>query len=315
MWEINRIMAKYGLIGDPIKGSGSPALFEAAYKNVKGGEYSYDLIEGSDFEASFQRFIDEYAAVNVTAPFKELAYSKVLEMARKGDGAVSGPAARIGATNLLVKGSNGIEAYNSDFTGIVTAVVEAYFPGIVEEFIGNFGDKFFVKMHQFFLMTLSRTFSRQPQALVVGCGGAGRAAAVAAAELGFATILMNRTPEKAQAIAEAMPEYGFLPDLISDFKEAVKECDLVIYTLPMALPEIAEFSADDFAGEDSGQRKVILEANYKTPSFDDEARMKLASADCTYISGRRWLLYQALTGYSIMTGLQPDLKAISEVVY
>ena len=40
-------MAKYGLIGDPIKGSGSPALFEAAYKGVKGGEYSYDLIEGA----------------------------------------------------------------------------------------------------------------------------------------------------------------------------------------------------------------------------------------------------------------------------
>ena len=79
-------MAKYGLIGDPIKGSGSPALFEAAYKGVKDGEYSYDLIEGSDFEASFQRFIDEYAAVNVTAPFKERAYSKVLEMVRKGEG-------------------------------------------------------------------------------------------------------------------------------------------------------------------------------------------------------------------------------------
>ena len=83
-------MAKYGLIGDPIKGSGSPALFEAAYKGVKGGEYSYDLIEGGDFEKSFQRFIDEYAAVNVTAPFKERAYSKVLEMVRKGEGADRG---------------------------------------------------------------------------------------------------------------------------------------------------------------------------------------------------------------------------------
>lgn len=308
-------MAKYGLIGDPIKGSGSPALFEAAYKGVKDGEYSYDLIEGSDFEASFKKFIDGYLAVNVTAPFKELAYSKVLEMARKGEGTLSGPAARIGAANLLVNGPDGVEAHNSDFTGIVTAVVEAYFPGIVEEFIGNFGDKFFVKMHQFFLMTLGRTFNRQPQALVVGCGGAGRAAAVAAAELGFATILMNRTLEKAQAITEAMPEYGFLPDPVSDFKEAVKECDLVIYTLPVALPEIAAFTADDFACEDSGRHKVVLEANYKTPSFDEDAVMKLVSADCTYVSGRRWLLYQALTGYSLMTGLQPDLKAMSEVVY
>lgn len=305
-------MAKYGLIGDPIKGSCSPMLFGAAYGGMKDGEYSYDLIEGGDFETSFEKFMNEYAAVNVTSPFKELAFSKVLELAGKGQGTVSGPAGRIGATNLLVKGSKGIEAYNSDFTGIVTAVVEAYFPGIVEEFIGNFGDRFFIKMHQFFLMTLSRTFSRQPQALVVGCGGAGRAAAVAAAELGFATILMNRTPEKAQAIAESMPEYGFLSDPISDFKEAVKECDLVIYTLPMALPEIADFTADDFAGEESGQHKVILEANYKSPSFDDEARMKMAAADCTYISGRKWLLYQALTGYSVMTGVQPDFKAMRE---
>lgn len=30
-------MAKYGLIGDPIKGSGSPALFEAAYKERRTG--------------------------------------------------------------------------------------------------------------------------------------------------------------------------------------------------------------------------------------------------------------------------------------
>ncbi len=307
-------MAKYGLIGDPIKGSGSPALFKAAYKGVSEGECSYDLIEGGDFEMSFRRFLDEYAAVNVTAPFKEPAYSRVVEMARKGEGSVSGPAARIGATNILVKGKNGVEAYNSDFTGVVTAVVEAYFPGIVEEFIGNFGDRFFVKMHQFFLMTLGRTFNRQPQALVVGCGGAGKAAAVAAAELGFATILMNRTQEKARAIAESIPEYGFLPDPITDFREAVKECDLVIYTLPVALPEIAEFTADDFAGEDSGRRKVILEANYKTPSFDQEARMKLSAADCTYIPGNRWLLYQALTGYPIMTGRQPDLKAMSEVL-
>lgn len=310
------VMEKYGLIGDPIKWSGSPALFAAAYS----GKYSYDLIEGGDFEASFGRFLSEYASVNVTSPFKERAYSRILDLARKGEGAVSGPAARIGAANLLVRTDRGVEAHNSDFTGIVTSVVEAYFPGIVEEFIGNFGDRFFVKMHQFFLMTLSRTFSRQPQALVVGCGGAGRAAAVAAAELGFATMLMNRTPQKAQAIAEQMPEYGFLPDPMSDFKEAVKECDLVIYTLPAALPEIGELTAEDFAysyteeGVGGGQPKVILEANYKTPSFDGAARQKIASADGIYIPGTRWLLYQGLTGYSLMTGEQPDLKAMATAI-
>ena len=301
------------MIGDPIATSKSPLLFETGYKGKEqpdGSAYSYDLIEGVDFEESYRRFEEEYSAINVTAPFKEQAYAKVEELAELGKGLVSGPVARIGATNLLVKTTEGIAAHNSDFTGIIACIAEAYYPGIVEEFLKEYGDRFFIKLHQFFLMSLSRRFYQQPQALIVGCGGAGRAAAVAAGELGFGTVLMNRTIEKAQAIVEAMPEYGFIADPMTDFKEAVKECDLIIYTLPMALPEIAEFTADDFAGEGACDGKVILEANYKNPSFDEEARFKLNSAGGTYIPGDRWLLYQALTGYPFMTGITPDLPAM-----
>ena len=77
-------MGKYGLIGDPIAKSKSPALFEAAYRGQEmadGSTYSYDLIEGADFEESFRRFEEDYIAVNVTAPFKEQAYAKVEELA------------------------------------------------------------------------------------------------------------------------------------------------------------------------------------------------------------------------------------------
>lgn len=309
-------MRRFGLIGDPISNSGSPSLFRAAYRDEEqedGSPYSYDLIEGSNFEASWDKFIKEYSAVNVTAPFKEKAYAKAEELSELGKGLVSGPAARIGAANLLVKTREGIAAHNTDFSGIVIAVAEAYFPGIVEEFIKEYGSDFYIRIHQFFLMSLGRRFTSQPQALIVGCGGAGRAAAVAAAELGFATVLMNRTPEKASDIAEAMPEYDFLVDPIADFKAAVRECDLVIYTVPTALPQVSELSADDFLqGGCSCDSKVILEANYKDPSFDDVARMKIASAEGIYVPGTRWLLYQALTGYPIMTGLKPDLDAMRQ---
>ena len=308
---------KYGLIGDPIATSKSPLLFEAGYKGQEqpdGSVYSYDLIEGPDFEESFRKFEEEYLAINVTAPFKEAAYAKVETLAESGKGVITGPVARIGATNLLVKTTEGIAAYNSDFTGIIVAVAEAYYPGITREFINEYQERFFIKLHQFFIMSLGRRFYQQPQALIVGCGGAGRAAAVAAGELGFGTVLMNRTLEKAQAIAEDMPEYGFIPDPIKDFKEAVKECDLIIYTLPTALPEIEEFTADDFAGEGACEGKVILEANYKNPSFDEVARAKLAATDGIYIPGEKWLLYQALTGYPYMTGLTPDLDAMEAVL-
>ena len=46
-------MKKFGLIGHPIAHSLSPALFKAAFD----GKYTYDLIEGDDFEQSYKKFL------------------------------------------------------------------------------------------------------------------------------------------------------------------------------------------------------------------------------------------------------------------
>ena len=304
-------MEKFGIIGDPVKGSRRPAIFKAGYD----GKYDYDLIEGSDFEKSWNRFLSEYKAVNVTAPFKENAFRKVLGLAAEGKGEVSGPCMKIKATNLLVKTARGIEAHNSDFTGIVLSVAEALYPGIVAEFYRNFGTEAYIKIHQFFRQNLMNIYSKEPQALIVGCGGAGKAAAVAAAELGYSTALMNRTPERAAAIADALPEYRFLCVPVSDFKESVRECDLVIYTLPVGIEDIAGLTVEDFQGEDRYESnrpgKVLLEANYKTPAFGSgDTALKMQEGGCQYVPGRRWHLYQALTGYSLMTGEQPDFSAM-----
>ena len=316
------IMAKFGIIGHPVQGSKSPELFREGYKHLSqpdGSAYSYDLIDTPDFGDAWARFIRDYRAVNVTAPFKEAAFRKVLELSREGKGLIAGPAARIGATNLLVKTAAGVEAHNSDFGGILLSVAEAYYPGIVAECMQEYGDRFLVKVHQFFRQNLGGIFLQQPQALVIGTGGAGRAAAVAAAELGFATALMNRTPEKAQALAEELPGYGFLVDPVADFRAALRECDLILYTLPVPLPEIAGLTVEDFAGEDryganARAGKILLEANYKTPAFAAAAD-RMEAAGCQYVSGRRWLLYQAVTGYSCMTGLQPDCAAMANAIF
>ncbi len=289
---------KFGLIGHPIAESQSPVLFEKAY----GGKYSYDLIEGKDFEASYQKFLDEYQAINVTAPFKQKAFEKVVALALEGKGSVSGPCFKIKASNILVKGPEGIEAHNSDFTGIILSVAEAYFPGLTSECYKQFGDRGYIKVHQFFKQNIGQLFAEKPQALIVGCGGAGRAAAVAAAEMGFDVALMNRTPEVAQALAAEMPEYSFIAVPMSDFTNSFRECELVIYTVPQAVDAIAGLTLDDFAGD---RTKVILEANYKTPAFSGEILKKLEYAGAFYIPGSIWLTNQALTGYSLMTGEEP----------
>ena len=50
---------------------------------------------------------------------------------------------------------------------------------------------------------------------------------------------------------------------------------------------------------------VILEANYKTPCLEGHGR--------AYVSGLRWLLYQAVAGYGIFTGESPDADAMFRI--
>ncbi len=298
-------------------------LFEKAF----GGKYVYDLIEGEDFEESWQKFLDEYQAINVTAPFKQKAFEKVVALAREGKGEISGPCFKIKASNLLLKGPEGIKAHNSDFTGIILSVAEAYFPGLTAECYKHFGSRGYIKVHQYFRQNIGTVFVEKPQALVVGCGGAGRAAAVAAAELGFDVALMNRTQETAQALADEMPEYNFICVPMSDFKNSVRECELVIYTASQKIEAIDNLSIDDFAGDNHNltsarkaqpdatygnptPSKVILEANYKTPAFNGAILDKIAFAGALYIPGKVWHTYQGVTGYGIMTGEEPDLEAL-----
>ena len=299
-------MNNYGLIGDPIAKSLSPALFNAGF----GGKYNYDLIEGASFGNSFKTFEERYKGINVTAPFKEDAF-------RRAD-IYTSYCSKIGAANILVKTGDGILADNSDFTGIILSIAEAYMPGLVRQFAAKYGEAMHKKVHLYLRQALTMLFSRKPQALIVGCGGAGRAAAVAAAELGFDTALMNRTPEKAQKIANEMPEYNFICDQMADFRAAVRECDLVIYTLPVKLDEIGILTAEDFEGEDRYQwlrpGKVILEANYRNPSFSGSVIDKVNAGGAQYVPGTKWLLYQALTGYLSLTGRIPDLNAMEQVI-
>ncbi len=304
-------MTKFGLIGNPIKNSRSPELFKNFYQD----KYSYELIEGDNFEEVWDRFIAEYQGINITAPFKELAYKKLVTQYLSKDNKleinISGPCVKIGATNLVIKTKHGFDMYNTDFDGFILSIAESYFPSIVKQCQQLYKDKFNIRVHQFVRDNLKDLFSKKPQALVVGCGGTGKAAAIACAELGFDTVIMNRSTNKVQAFTEKVSEYNFLPHPISDFREAVKECDLIIYTIPCALIDenqnnlIDSLSIEDYSGEerygDIQPSKVILDVNYQTEVFGSEAKDKISKASCQYFSGDRLLYYQALTGFSLLT--------------
>ena len=142
---------------------------------------------------------------------------------------------------------------------------------------------------------------RMGKALIVGLGGAGKAAAAAAESLGMEVIRMNRT----------IKDDTTRP--LDDFRECFREADIIIYNIPAAIPSLNELTDKDFA---TGKPKFIMEANYKNPSFDEAFinRMKEANPLAEYTGGKTWLLYQAVTGYELFTGEKPDLANMSDVL-
>ena len=272
--------SRFGLIGHPIARSLSPGLFRAAYD----GKYPYELIQGEDFEVSYQRFLEEYDGINVTAPFKELAYAKT---------DIRSEECRLArAANLLVKTPEGIKAYNSDLLGVRLWLQECT-DGV----------------------DTKKNCIQEMTALIVGTGGAGRAAAAAAVTLGLKVILMNRNIERAEKLAEDLMSMGYETTVraLEDFRECFREADIIIYNIPTRIPELDTLTDSDFA---TGNPKFTLEANYKDPSFDENLikRMTQANPLARHSGGRTWLLYQAWTGYEIFTGERPDLQRMSDVL-
>ena len=309
---------KFGLIGHPIAHSLSPALFKAGYD----GRYPYELIETADFEEAYERFLEGYDGINVTAPFKELAFAKA--------DILSPECKTIGATNLLVKTPKGIKAYNSDYLGVRMWLAEK---------LRNLGWKEMASTEPFDVLSacekratplaagigewlrnspvdcfneparsegvggvlFAADTHRMGKALIVGLGGAGKAATAAAESLGMEVIRMNRT----------IKDDTTRP--LDDFRECFREADIIIYNIPAATPALNELTDNDFA---PGKPKFIMEANYKNPSFDEAFinRMKEANPLAEYTGGKKWLLYQAVTGYELFTGEKPDLANMSDVL-
>lgn len=220
-----------------------------------GSTDTYELLEADSLEESMRMFNSEgFKGINVTAPYKE----EVLRFADRRDPLVD----LIGAANLLLKDNDVSHAYNTDCYGVMECI-----KGYV---------------------------SKRDKAVILGCGGAGRAAAVAAMNSGCEVTIVNRSWDKARDFSE---KTGTSCNKIDLLKEEVMRCKLFINTIPTP---IEMFDSIDFNG------KVVLEANYRSPQLAFVANR----FDAKYISGKSWLLYQAVQSFQLFTGIRPNLESM-----
>ena len=119
-----------------------------------------------------------------------------------------------------------------------------------------------------FFAVLSLLDSLDGDVAVVGFGGAGRAAFAASQALGKKTRVLHH----------------------DELRDPLKE-DIIIYTLPGAVE-----------GYSNMECRALLEANYKDPVCRN-----LPGVDW-YMGGELWLKAQAVSGWRLMTGTEPEIQ-------
>ncbi|NJP36520.1 shikimate dehydrogenase [Alkalicoccus luteus] len=161
-------MKIFGVIGDPISHTLSPVMHDAAYKET-GLEASY-----LPFHTPPERLKDAVqgvrglgiAGLNVTIPHKEAVIPFL-------DG-LDPTAERIGAVNTIVREGEQLIGSNTDGEGYVRSLV----PHLRREL-------------------------ESCRFLIIGAGGAARAAAITLYDRGAAITIANRTLDRAASLAEA----------------------------------------------------------------------------------------------------------------
>ncbi|MDR2424470.1 MAG: hypothetical protein LBD59_07075 [Prevotellaceae bacterium] len=252
-------MQKFTILGNPARHSKSPALFGAAYQRYTG--LSYEINEPTSAEECVEILKTRYDGGNITAPFKEDIYRFADEL--------SETARLIEAVNTVTVHNGRLKADNCDHCGV---------SGSFEEFGVALQGK---------------------TCVLLGIGGAGKAAAYAVCKAGGKLTIVNRTVQKATDFASKI---GCRAAPVDSLADLLQSADVIINTLYGNIDLIDRKLLNT--------RQVILDASYIGSPLLDKAR----SLNCTVIDGRYWLYCQALYCFKLFTGIDPDRAAMRKVL-
>lgn len=255
----------FAIAGNPVLHSKSPDMFRAAFEKLAMDKRCYLRFAASRPEEVLQVMREiPVSGFNITSPFKE----EIIPLLDEVDETVR----KIGAANAVIAEGGKLRGFNTDFVGVEGAFREN---GI----------------------TLAGK-----KAVVLGAGGAARAAVAALVPAGADVVVVNRTLQKARLIAETF-SCGASP--MEDLEERTGEADIFVSCLPVDKHIVPTRSLRPGL--------VIFDANYgETVELAKEG----ARHGCTIIDGREWLLYQGVAAFSLFTGLKtPPVEVMRESIY
>lgn len=262
-------MDVYGLIGNPVGHSLSPPMHEAGYEavGIDARYVTFQPARGEAVSAVEAARTLGIRGLNVTIPFKQA----VLEAVAPDD-----RARRIGAVNTIDLAADPPTGHNTDVDGVRRSFEHHEVPLAGE------------------------------RAVVIGAGGAGRAAAYALAEANADVAIANRTAEKARSLARELDGptgHGLdaLAELVPDASILINATSVGMETDETVVP--ARYLHDGLA---------VLDAVY-TP-LETRLLREADEAGATTIDGAWMLLYQGVEAFERWTGKSAPVDAMNRAL-
>ena len=256
-------MQVFGLLGNPVGHSLSPPMHEAAYDEL---EMDARYVTFEPAPEAVRAAVEGARALGIAGLNVTIPFKQdVLDVVDPDP-----LAARIGAVNTVDVGT--MTGYNTDAVGVVRAL----------------------RHHG---VRLDGT------AVVVGAGGAGRAAAFALADEGMAVRIANRTVERAAALADDVSDASAHP--IDALADLLADADLLVNATSVGMERDESPVPADALHADL----AVLDAVYAPP----ETRLlrEAAAAGSTTVDGAWMLLYQGVAAFERWTGREAPVEAMN----
>jgi shikimate dehydrogenase len=140
---------------------------------------------------------------------------------------------------------------------------------------------------------------RGKKILVIGAGPAAAAAAFGLKRSHAEVYIANRTKHKAEEICKK--QNISLIDL-SDISKRIESFDVVVSAL---LPDVNPLEHISIP-----KHLTLLDANYRPSKISSQ----FASHGCNVISGKHWLIHQAIASYKIFKNATPPIETMAKAV-
>lgn len=278
---INGYTRTCGLIGNPVEHTMSPVIHNTLAKET-GENLTYvpfHVPTGYIGDAVKGAYALNLLGLNVTVPYKSDVIPHLAD--------IDPLAERIGAVNTLVRQENGFKGYNTDMPGLYRAMQD---DGVNIE-----GEK----------------------VLILGAGGVARAVAMLLADKkAEEIILLNRTVERAQSIADEinafMGEKRAYAMALSDYKTLPEnESYLAIQATNVGMHPHVE---DVVIEEEEFYQKIHTGYDLIFNPFCTKFMELVQKQGGKAYNGLKMLLYQGIIAYELWTGRNID-DSLVEIVY